>query len=192
MLFVVCIIVRFSSRKRILANFSHPSILGLAVWPGELRHLHGLATAESCWQSFGYKKHLGKGQRFLFSFFLEPEKRPKGSKRHQQARIERAVRILSPNSGPILCAKAAELVLVGWSMLRVSTKITRRLTKEGIQRRDAAGFRLFGLCSARNGVKVFRFIKIAEPWHMLCIVVPGGLDLKPSSCSTLSNKPSIC
>ena len=24
---------------------------------------------------------------------------------------------------------------------------------------------------------------------MLCIVVPGGLDLKPSSCSTLSNKP---
>ena len=77
MLFVVCIIVRFSSRKGILANFSHPSILGLAVWPGELRHLHGLATAESCWQSFGYKKHLGKGQRFLFSFFLEPEKRPK-------------------------------------------------------------------------------------------------------------------
>ena len=46
-----------------------------------------------------------------------------------------------------------------------------------------------------NGVKMFLFLKkciIAEQWHMWRMVVPGGLDLKPSACSTLSNKPWIC
>ena len=120
-------------------------------WPGELRHLHGLATAESCWQSLGYKMHL-KSQSFLFHSSWTR----KTSKRHQQARIERAVRILSANSGSLLCAcVVSEAVsyavqkLLNWCGSADPYPCVYRHHKKVDRRRDSKkGFRLFGLCSA--------------------------------------------